>query len=391
MKPVTLVGSWREGPHGGPEPTTGREGSGLCLSGGGYRAALFHLGAARRLNELGLLHTLDTVSSVSGGSLFSALMATTLPWTQQRAFSNQEINQLQCCTRRLCAQDIRTLPILRRLWPTRWSGPPAILDVARLLEEHIRGPLTGLPDTPEFLFCASDLGNGTNWTFGRERSGGYLAGDIDSAALNWPLARAAAVSACFPPVFQPVILNGPGLHGPVTLNDGGNYDNLGLEPVWKRRAVVLVSDGGGRSQRGVGNNRWSQLLRFVTMGDAQARSLRRRWLIADARRQIYHAVYWAVSQDVSVFAPRLPPDAECLREGYPPPVAQAIGRIRTDLNHFTPDEQGLLENHGYTLADAALQAYFPFRPPSTPWPDLHLPHSHLRPGSGEVAALTRRR
>ncbi len=43
------------------------EGVALCLSGGGYRAMLFHLGAIIRLNELGGLKTLARVSSVSGG------------------------------------------------------------------------------------------------------------------------------------------------------------------------------------------------------------------------------------------------------------------------------------------------------------------------------------
>src|SRR5262245_24686369 len=41
--------------------------SGLCLSGGGSRAMLFHVGALTRLNELGVLRSLDRISSVSGG------------------------------------------------------------------------------------------------------------------------------------------------------------------------------------------------------------------------------------------------------------------------------------------------------------------------------------
>ena len=44
-------------------------GIGLALSGGGFRAALFHCGAFCRLNELGYLQKLDRVSSVSGGSI----------------------------------------------------------------------------------------------------------------------------------------------------------------------------------------------------------------------------------------------------------------------------------------------------------------------------------
>src|SRR6266849_9529554 len=47
-------------------------GMGLCLSGGGYRAMLFHLGTLWRLNELGILRKVARVSSVSGGSLTAA-------------------------------------------------------------------------------------------------------------------------------------------------------------------------------------------------------------------------------------------------------------------------------------------------------------------------------
>src|SRR3954463_988406 len=55
------------------------EGIGLCLSGGGYRAMLFHLGSLWRLNELGYLPRLTRVSSVSGGSITAALLG--LKWS----------------------------------------------------------------------------------------------------------------------------------------------------------------------------------------------------------------------------------------------------------------------------------------------------------------------
>ena len=50
-----------------------RRGMALCLSGGGYRASLFDLGAIRRLDELGMLSQVDTFSAVSGGSIAMAL------------------------------------------------------------------------------------------------------------------------------------------------------------------------------------------------------------------------------------------------------------------------------------------------------------------------------
>src|SRR5260370_7652981 len=66
-------------------------GIGLCLSGGGYRAMLFHLGAIWRLNELGMLRKeivvsgaeqigpqrLVRISSVSGGAIPPRLLRLT--------------------------------------------------------------------------------------------------------------------------------------------------------------------------------------------------------------------------------------------------------------------------------------------------------------------------
>ena len=58
-----------------PSPEHPR-GLALCLSGGGFRALLFHLGALRRLNELGILPKVDTFSATSGGSILACLLYT---------------------------------------------------------------------------------------------------------------------------------------------------------------------------------------------------------------------------------------------------------------------------------------------------------------------------
>jgi NTE family protein len=50
-----------------PEPKLG-----LALSGGGFRAAFFHLGVLARLAELGLLRQIEVISTVSGGSIVGA-------------------------------------------------------------------------------------------------------------------------------------------------------------------------------------------------------------------------------------------------------------------------------------------------------------------------------
>jgi NTE family protein len=45
------------------------DGNALCLSGGGYRAMLFHVGVLWRFYELGLLQGMARISGVSGGSI----------------------------------------------------------------------------------------------------------------------------------------------------------------------------------------------------------------------------------------------------------------------------------------------------------------------------------
>ena len=63
-----------------------RRGTLLCLSGGGYRGAIFHLGALTRLNELGLLAGAETICGVGGSSILGALLATRAPWPLHGAF-----------------------------------------------------------------------------------------------------------------------------------------------------------------------------------------------------------------------------------------------------------------------------------------------------------------
>jgi len=54
------------------QETNGFPRIGLALSGGGFRASLFHLGVIRRLEELGIMRNVAVVSSVSGGSIIAA-------------------------------------------------------------------------------------------------------------------------------------------------------------------------------------------------------------------------------------------------------------------------------------------------------------------------------
>ena len=88
----------------------------LCLSGGGYRAALFHLGTLRRLNELGAIGKIDAVSSVSGGSIFAAHLAMCLAAGKLNAAAGRfdDFDGVVAGPFRVLVNtDIRTSPALR--------------------------------------------------------------------------------------------------------------------------------------------------------------------------------------------------------------------------------------------------------------------------------------
>ena len=68
---------------GGPE-----EGMALCLSGGGYRAMVFHVGVLWRLYEADLLGKVKRISSVSGGSITAGVLG--LKW-QKLSFNSDKV------------------------------------------------------------------------------------------------------------------------------------------------------------------------------------------------------------------------------------------------------------------------------------------------------------
>src|SRR5215470_19152139 len=57
-------------------PAQPEQGIGLALSGGGYRAMVFHVGALIRLNQVALLRKIKRISSVSGGSITAGVLGT---------------------------------------------------------------------------------------------------------------------------------------------------------------------------------------------------------------------------------------------------------------------------------------------------------------------------
>jgi NTE family protein len=357
----------------------GRQGIALCLSGGGFRASLFHLGAMRRLHELGILGKVDRVSSVSGGSIAAALLADRIVALGRDGARFEDFERdVAIPMRAFTSRDLRTWPILAHLaWNWIWPGPRV-----RHLEARYRRRLTSLllrdlPPRPEFVLCATSLAFGVNWEFRKDGAGDYQTG-THAAAADWPLARAVAASSSFPPVFGPVPIATRGakyeggkyrgrdrdrLLARLALSDGGVYDNMGLEPVWKDALYVLVSDCGAPFEFRVGREPIGRLLRYTSVVTNQALALRKRAFFADLRAGTYRGTYWSIAtaEEEDAYSPAL--------------VADVISNVRTDLDAFTRAEACVLENHGYLVTERKTARWIPelgdpaAPPPRAPHPE----------------------
>ncbi len=224
---------------------------GLALSGGGFRAAAFHLGVMRGLRDAGLLGQVEAVSAVSGGALLAAA------WVLHAG----DLDAFTDVMRRFLARDLKPRVLLAALRPDRLArllvDPRYSLTevLAAVLDRDVfkGATLGGLRvRRPHLILNATCVNHGTGWRFTAERMGDWILGTQSREVLDgFPVARAVACSAAFPGGFAPVALSGPRyfpgsavVPREVLLTDGGVDDNLGVQALLAEDCTrVVVSDG----------------------------------------------------------------------------------------------------------------------------------------------------
>jgi NTE family protein len=341
------------------------EGVALCLSGGGYRAMLFHVGTLIRLNEMKLLPKIDRVSSVSGGSITAGVLG--LNWNRlgfdSNGFSPRLQKELVDPIRKLAGRTVDTVSIL--------SGtvtPGSIADkVTEAYRKHLfaKATLQDLPDRPRFVINATNVQSKSLWRFSKPYMWDWRVGKVPQPKVE--IAVAVAASSAFPPVLSPLELNlGPSSFEPntgsglqmepytseVVLTDGGVYDNLGLETAWKRYSTIWVSDAGGMYSAEEDPKRdWiSHTKRVMDLIDNQVRSLRKRQLIGSFDSGLREGAYWGIWTDISDYK---------LADALPCPLAKThhIASTATRLKKLEDDTQEKIINWGYAVCDAAMRKY----------------------------------
>jgi NTE family protein len=359
-------------------PSSPTDGVGLCLSGGGYRAMLFHVGALWRLMEAGKLLDLTRISSVSGGSITAGVLA--LAWGDLARGGGMAVFQRKVVDplRGLAATTIDERSVIGGILLPGTIGS----HVARAYAKHLFGEATlqDLPETPRFVFNATNLETGTLFRFSRKEARDWRVGRIAAPTIR--IADAVAASSAFPPVLSPFILDvTPGdfdapaageiaddsFRSEISLSDGGVYDNLGLEQVWKSCRTVLVSDGGGRlADDSSPPGDWArQAMRVMEVIDHQVRNLRKRQMIGSLAAGERLGAYWGIRTDIA--------DYGLGDEAVPAPFGETlkIAEIATRLKRMDAVQQERLINWGYAVSDAAIRRYWGVaapRPGGLPYP-----------------------
>jgi len=268
---------------------------GIALSGGGFRASLFHIGVLAKLAELDVLRHVELLSCVSGGSIVGAhyylalrlMLQATPDGDVTRDMYINLIERIIAYFPRAVQANVRT-----RLASSFWKNIARVFNstsytqyLSGLLDEFFFGrsgssmgslvikPLgwNGEFDPkahnwqlaakiPLLVLNATSLNTGHNWQFTAERmgeppnsidpevDGNYRLRRMPNDVGGATLANAVAASASVPGLFEPLTL-GP-LYGGITvrLSDGGVHDNQGISALLDGQCTILiVSDASGQT------------------------------------------------------------------------------------------------------------------------------------------------
>jgi NTE family protein len=390
----------------------------LALSGGGYRATLFSLGSLIRLNELGLLQRMNRITGVSGGAITLGQLASS--WSQLKfsehgvALNFDEIVSLPL--QKFCAKSLDVKAGLKGLFsPLHTIGDK----IAKGYDQGLfhGKKLDAIPTgkgIPEFVFYATSYETGSSVRITSEELYDYKLGSCVPTGMT--IAQAVGASSAFPPIFSPVKINASRwdwretdysedyqlkhYRKKLVLCDGGLYDNLGIEAIWKKDPEskdhfdrVFVCDAGAplsigfdsksgflngaMRKLGVKRNWVSQLSRMSAIMIEQQRALRKRALIDNFIAADYAGTYWGIASRLRSYDN----DSAIAADG---PIVASLAQVPTRLKAFKPRTRGRLVNWGYAIASAAIHKHI--KPDFEPDPVLPLPQFPLLPASSNHGA-----
>lgn len=358
---------------------------GIALSGGGIRATIFHLGLFQWLAENEMLEEIKRVSSVSGASLCVGLIYSwnNLKWPTSKEYVTAVLPAIE---KALLANDLQ-LSAIRKLLvsPGYWNKKVNV--VARALERRwgVRGCLSELSGDVMWYINCTTYETGKRFRFCRENMGDYTVGYVEKPDI--PLSEVMAASAGFPVLIGPYRLrtgdyqwtpskySGADWQSPAgqTLHlwDGGVYDNLGLESIFKPDNGGTLSDGldfmvvsNASASIGFHHRKCGlssqNLKRILDIAMDQVTALHSR-TVMDFIGRTNQGMYIKIGNSAEKIASASGcPEAlkrRLTEQCMSPEQAAKAMRYPTTLQKPTESDYRLLLRHGYEVADCTYRCY----------------------------------
>ncbi|WP_452220887.1 patatin-like phospholipase family protein [Lacinutrix salivirga] len=265
---------------------------GLSLSGGGYRATVYHLGTLRALKKLNILDKVDVISTNSGGSITGATYG--LYENDFEAFEHVILKGVKSSVIKGVLTSWRFLVafISTLIWliaivyflftPFQWLSVLLLLGfiiifslfqfrlfpISKLNERLYNRfffnekKLSDLTSKKLFAINATNLETGRLFTFSKERMGDSTyeypeeGNKVEFNPEDFPIARAVAASTCVPFVFTPIKIGKEFYKNASDISvakprliDGGIYDNQAAHKLTQNFTsyscdYIIISDAG---------------------------------------------------------------------------------------------------------------------------------------------------
>lgn len=277
---------------------------GLALSGGGFRAAFYHVGVLAYLADTGLLRRVEVISTVSGGSIVGALyylhLKRLLESVPDEAISDADYREVVRRVEhelfaavqrnfrlsafvsvranwRMLRSDYSRTDRLGELYD-EWLFRPAAFGTGgarhpvrlRDLKIHPCGSAPGFhprrdnytrsAKVPILLINAATLNTGRNWRFTASRMGEGGSSSPRNLEIDtlpryvqahsydalpphlacFPLGKAVAASTAVPGLFRPLPLGGLYPGRMLQLVDGAVHDNQGIQGLLDEKCDILL-------------------------------------------------------------------------------------------------------------------------------------------------------
>ena len=382
-----------------------REGRlGLALSGGGFRAALFHIGVLASLAEQDLLRHVAVISTVSGGGIIGAFYYLKVRQLLEGSRGDGLQSSAEAFRKIVSEIEQEFLPPLQlnlrlltfadrhqnaRILANEYSSSQRLAD---LFDQHFFQPLSGTERTllrdlpiqnqvsgsavaPALIINATSLNTGhlfqlTGTHIGEVNVASVSGGNPDIPHLprldigdtrlspiqqhylnRITLGQAVAASCCVPGLFEPLCLNGlyrdsKGEPVELRLVDGGVFDNQAVVSLLEERCSHVISSDA--SDRLPWQSHPAEVVHQVALRTNDIMMDRIRSEVLHELKQKNPGEYAILSLGEN--------DNNPIFAEHNPRFFNALRNIRTDLDAFTDLEACSLMYHGFRLCEHQLSA-----------------------------------